>query len=204
MIVVRPMAVTGVHTHLMVIGRRTIRDYLTILVQIVTIKNNTNMENITIQANKTGAGSNRRKLIVVGLVAVLVLGTVLFITRRGKPDYEQVSLVKTELYVDPKIEDLASFVSELPYETEGFMVEYYPKSGFYFITLRGSNDQEVNENKNKASQWINAHSAFSQTNAFCGMKYQIVLPPKQSQVDLDTLKGQLVMPGCNYTEPENI
>ncbi len=156
------------------------------------------------ETNKTSAGVMRRKLIVIGLVAIMVVGAGFLLMRRGKTNYEQVSLVKTELYVDPKIEDLASFVSELPYETEGFMVEYYPKSGFYFITLRGSSDQEVNENKNKASEWINSHSAFNQTNAFCGMKYQIVLPPKQSQVDSETLKGQLVMPGCNYAKPENI
>lgn len=146
-----------------------------------------------------------KKHLLVLVLLVLIIGAIIYLfTRGGKSNYEQADLVKTELYIDPKVEDLASFVSELPYETEGFMVEYYPNSSFYFITLRGQTDEELNNNKNKANDWIISHSAFSEKNSFCGQKYQIVLPPKGDNVEVNNLEGMLTMPGCNYAKPENI
>lgn len=163
------------------------------------------MEN---NANMTGQNVARKfskkQLLILGLVLLAIgVGIFLFL-RRNKVNYEQASLVKTELYVDPKVEDLASFVSELPYETEGFMIEYYPNSGFYFITLRGKTDQEVNSNKNSANDWIVSHKAFSVQNSFCGQKYQIVLPPKGDNIEVTNLESQLTMPGCHFAKPEYI
>lgn len=84
------------------------------------------------------------------------------------------------------------------------MIEYYPNSGFYFITLRGQNDQEVSANKNKANDWIKSHSVFKDNDSFCGLKYQVVLPPKPQNVEVVDLEKQLTMPGCNFANPEYI
>ena len=162
------------------------------------MENNLDMPNSTNNKRLT-----KKHLLVLGLVLLVIGVGVYMFTRNNKLDYEQVDLVKTELYVDPKLEDLASFVSELPYETEGYMVEYYPNSGFYFITLQGQTDAEVNNNKNKANDWIVSHTAFSENNSFCGQKYQIVLPPKGDNVEVNNLESMLTMPGCNYAKPEN-
>jgi len=151
----------------------------------------------------TNSRISKKTILVVGLVVVL-LGIGLFMLfKRSKPNYERADLVKTELYVDPQLKDLASFVSGLPYQTEGFMIEYYPNSGFYFITLRGKSDQEVNDNKNKASDWIYTHTAFAGAKSFCGLKYQIVLPPKPANVEVVDIQKQVTMPGCEYTNPSN-
>lgn len=142
----------------------------------------------------------KKVVVIVAVLGIVIAGVLLLIFKDNKPKYERVSLVKTQLYVDPDIKDLASFVSELPYETEEFMLEYYPNSGFYFITLRGENDQKVEESKLKADAWIKTHKAFTGNNDFCGLKYQILLPARPN-VEVVDIEKQLTMPGCNYANP---
>ena len=141
------------------------------------------------------------KKIAIGLVILILVFLVGFLVRKlmDKPKYERVSLVKTELYVDPPLEAQGKIVSQLPYTGEGFTVEYVPASGFYLFRLQGSKVESVTEARDKAFAWVQSHSGLDGTK-FCGLKYELIyqyfLPEEQKKI------GQ-TFPTCDFTNPSN-
>ena len=111
--------------------------------------------------------------IVFGVLMLAIL--ILFLVKKigEKPKYEQVSLVKTELYIDPPLEAQGKIVSQLPYTGYGFTVEYVPASGFYLFRLKGSNVDAVSLSRDKAIAWIQSHQGL-EGDKFCGLKYELI------------------------------
>lgn len=137
------------------------------------------MENVitNTQTEMPKEKSPTKKYIVLGIIALIIVllaagAFYIFNQTKNKKPAKPESKKPAAVFSPASAQGQADLISQLPYITDNFTVEYYPSSGYYSFRLRGSNYEEVKKNRDAAYSWIQSKKGFK-NNEFCAFKYNV-------------------------------
>lgn len=140
---------------------------------------------------------SKKKYIIGTGILILILFAVGTIYLAGQNKNRKADLPETKKIapvVSPApAQKQADLMSQLPYKTDNYVIEYFPYSSYYSFRLKGSTYEQIKKNREAAYSWIKNNDGFK-NNEFCAFKYNIYF---QYIVDDQKTEELTVLPDCS-------